>query len=252
MRKWWLVGPIAVLLGMLGLPLLGLVFRTSPRALLAAWQQPDIHMALLLSLTTSVVSLAIIVSTGLPLAWWLSRGSGKWQRVVRTVVALPVVMPPAVLGVALLEVFGREGLLGGVLGGLGVTVVFTPVAVVLAQVVVATPLFVLPCAAAFRKVDDALLLVAHTLGASPMRAWWSVALPASLGGILSGAVLAWARALGEFGATLVFAGNLPGKTQTLPLAIFQALERDLAQAQAISVLLLLLSVVVVVPAWRQR
>ncbi|MDP6933281.1 MAG: ABC transporter permease subunit, partial [Myxococcota bacterium] len=157
--------------------------------------------------------------------------------VANLVLEIPIVLPPAVLGVAMLETFGRRGLLGPFLSSMGVNLPFSPAAVVLAQVLVAAPLYVLTAEAAFRAVSDDLLLVARTLGAGPLRAWSTVALPTAAMGLLSGAGLAWARALGEFGATLMFAGNLPGRTQTLTLAIFQALESDLAQARAISAIL---------------
>ena len=159
---------------------------------------------------------------------------------------MATLLPPAVLGVALLETFGRAGWLGGTLAVAGLALPFTTAAVVLAQVLVGAPLFVLTATAAFRAVDDDLLLVARTLGAGPIRAWVRVALPAAAPGLLSAIALAWARALGEFGATLLFAGNLPGRTQTLPLAIYGALERDMEQARAISVCLVLVAVALLV------
>lgn len=227
----------ALLLVVLALPVFGLLAGTGPTALVAALAAPGTGQALGLSLATTLVALGISVGLGTPLAWALSRARGRIRGAALTLVELPVVLPPAVLGVALLETFGRAGLLGPLLSGLGLQIPFTSAAVVLAQVLVGAPLYVLAATAAFRAVDDDLLLVARTLGAGPGRAWWTVAVPAALPGLVSGAALAWARALGEFGATLLFAGNLPGRTQTLPLAIYAAMERDLAQARAISVLL---------------
>lgn len=234
----------AALLAILALPVVGLVLRTGPARLGAALTAPTTHEALGLSLGTTGLTLALTVLLGTPLAWRLSRHARPWHKPARIVLALPVVMPPAVLGVALLETFGRQGLLGPGLDALGVALPFSTAAVVLAQLVVASPLYVLTASAAFAAVDDDLLLVARTLGASPARAWRTVALPIALPGLASGAALAWARALGEFGATLMFAGSLPGRTQTLPLAIYEALERDLDLARALSVLMVAVALAV--------
>ena len=226
-----------LLLALLLLPVVGLAAGIRPGPTLAALLLPSTLQALQLSLLTTALAMGPIVTLGTPLAWILSRARRPSRSLLTSAVELPVVLPPAVLGIALLETFGRQGLLGPALEGLGLGLPFTPAAVVLAQVVVGAPLYVLPAAAAFRAVDPDHLLVARTLGAGPARAWATVALPAALPGLVSGLGLAWARALGEFGATLLFAGNLPGTTQTLPLAIYGALERDLDQARAIAVLL---------------
>ncbi|MFT4975275.1 MAG: molybdate transport system permease protein [Myxococcota bacterium] len=230
-----------LLLILLVLPVAGLIGGSSVQELTAALALPSTQAALSLSLRTTGASLLLTLVLGTPLAWSLSRRRRRWHGVARAAVELPLVLPPAVLGVALLETFGRAGWLGGLLG---TSLPFSTAAVVLAQLIVGAPLYVLTAAAAFRAVDDDLLLVARTLGASAGRAWWSIAVPAAAPGLLSGAALAWARALGEFGATLMFAGNLPGRTQTLPLAIYGALERDLAQARAISVLLVIVALAV--------
>jgi molybdate transport system permease protein len=157
--------------------------------------------------------------------------------VVEAVVDLPIVLPPAVVGIALLETFGRSGLVGPVLVALGIQIPFTTLAVVLAQVVVSAPFYVQAAAAAFRRVDADLLIVARTLGQTQRGAFLRVAVPIALPGLIGGAALAWARALGEFGATLLFAGNLPGTTQTMPLAIYAALESDVRVAVALSLVL---------------
>jgi molybdate transport system permease protein len=157
--------------------------------------------------------------------------------VLETVVELPVVLPPAVAGVALLLAFGRRGLLGPALGAVGVGVPFTRAAVVLAESFVAAPFYVQAAVAAFRRLDPDLVLVARTLGASRPRVFFTVAIPVSWPALAGGAALSWARALGEFGATLMFAGNLSGRTQTLPLAIYTALESDLRTAQSLSIVL---------------
>ncbi len=244
------------LLLLLAAPALGLVAGTSPADLAHALSLPSTHDALRLSLRTTSASLAVTVALGTPLAWWLSRGGGTAARLARGMVELPIVLPPAVLGVAMLETFGR-GTLGPALAAVGLSLPFSSEGVVLAQIVEGAPLFVLTAAAAFAAVDDDHLIVARTLGAGPARAWATVALPAAAGGMATGAALAWARSLGEFGATLMFAGNLQGRTQTLPLAIYGALERDLAQARSLSVLLIGAAVVLLVGlraggAWRAR
>jgi molybdate transport system permease protein len=231
-----------LLLVLLALPVTGLVVGTDWRELVAALALPSTHQALWLSLRTTAVALVAIVALGTPLAWTLSRRRARWHGPALTLVELPVVLPPAVLGVALLETFGRMGWLGPLLDHAGVHLPFSTAGVVLAQVMVGAPLYVLTATAAFRAVPDDLLLVARTLGAGRAKAWWSVALPMAAPGLVSGAALAWARALGEFGATLLFAGSLPGRTQTLPLAIYSALEQDMAQARALSVLLVVVAV----------
>jgi molybdate transport system permease protein len=181
--------------------------------------------------------MAIVVGTGTPLAWWLAVAPARRTRWIELLVDLPIVVPPAVVGIALLQTFGRSGLLGGALEVVGVRVPFTTLAVVLAQVVVSAPFYVQSAAAAFRRVDPDLLIVARTLGQSPSGAFLRVAVPLATPGLIGGAALSWARALGEFGATLLFAGNLPGTTQTMPLAIYSALESDVRVAVALSLVL---------------
>lgn len=223
-----------LLVAFLALPVLALVLATPPATLLDALGRPATRAALALSLRTTAAALALTLALGTPLAWLLSRDRLRWAR---PLVELPVVLPPAVLGLALLEAFGRAGFLGPIWAAVGLRLPFSTAAVVLAQVAVGAPLFVLAAATAFRAVDADHLLVARTLGASPARAFWAIAVPAAAPGLAAAAALAWARALGEFGATLFFAGSLPGRTQTLPLAIYGALERDLDEARATAVLL---------------
>ena len=226
-----------LLLGLLALPLLALVWSSSVADLQHGLAHPSFGPALGLSIRTTSITLGLIVILGTPLAWWLASSTSPAARVVGVLVELPIVLPPAVVGVGLLRAFGRQGLLGPWLEGAGLAIPFTPAAVVLAQLVVASPFFVQAAAAAFRKVDRDTLLVARTLGASPSAAFLRVALPIAAPGLLVGASLAWARALGEFGATLLFAGNLVGRTQTLPLAIFAALESDVRLAVVFSLVL---------------
>jgi molybdate transport system permease protein len=243
-RRWFglLIRVLAAaLVALLAVPTVALFVTAAPAAILAGFRHPIAGPALLLSLVTTAVSLAVVVVLGTPLAWWLAPARGGRARAVETVVALPVVIPPAVAGIALLLTFGRRGLLGPLLDRLGWAVSFTTSAVVLAQVFVSAPFYVQGATAAFRGLDPELLVVARSLGASPARAFFRVAVPLARPGLVAGAGMAWARALGEFGATLMFAGNLAGRTQTLPLAIYTALESDLRAAQALSVLLVVVA-----------
>jgi molybdate transport system permease protein len=231
----------SALAALLVLPTLALVLTAAPGDVVAGFRHPVAVPALLLSLVTTAISLVLVVVLGTPLAWWLARAQGWVAHTVETFVALPVVIPPAVAGIALLLTFGRRGLLGPALAAAGCSVSFSTAAVVLAQVFVAAPFFLQAATAAFRAVDESFLVVARSLGASPARVFFRVALPLAKGGLVSGAAMAWARALGEFGATLMFAGNLTGRTQTLPLAIYTALESDVRAAQALSLLLVLVA-----------
>lgn len=251
----------ATLVGLLVVPLVALAWSSSLEDVRAGLAHAAFAPALGLSVRTSLVSLALTVVLGTPLAWWLASSRSPWARVVALAVELPVVVPPAVLGVALLQTLGRRGVLGPMLATLGVSLPFTPEAVVLAQLIVASPLYVQAAVNAFAKVEPDMLLVARTLGASPAEAFARVALPIAAPGLVVGASLAWARALGEFGATLLFAGNMPGSTQTLPLATFSALESDVRVAVVFALVLaavglVLLAMLRVVPAtaraWAER
>jgi len=233
----------AALFGFLLLPIVALGLTTDLSLVLAGLRHPLVLPALRLSLLTTSVSLALVVMPGTALAWGVVRHGGAPGRWIETLVELPVVIPPAVGGLALLLAFGRRGLLGASFERFGFAVPFTTLAVVLAEVFVSAPFFVLAAAAAFRRLDPMLLVVARSLGASPARAFFRVALPAAAPGLVAGAAMSWARSLGEFGATLMFAGNLTGRTQTLPLAVYTALESDLAAAQAISLLLVAVALV---------
>jgi len=240
--RWPVLLVAAPILGLLVVPLVALGLASSPSDLVAGMGDPLFGPALWLSARTTVLSLAIVIGTGTPLAWWLAVGPTGRTRVVELLVDLPIVMPPAVVGIALLMTFGRSGLFAAQLDFLGVQVPFTTTAVVLAQVVVSAPFYVQAASAAFRRVDQDLLIVARTLGQSSRGAFLRIAVPLALPGLVGGAALAWARALGEFGATLLFAGNLPGTTQTMPLAIYMALESDVRVAVALSLVLAAVSV----------
>jgi molybdate transport system permease protein len=227
-----------VLLVFLALPLVALVVTGGPADWIAGLRHPMTAPALVLSLATTTASLVLLVLFGTPLAWWLGRSEARAARVVETLVQLPIVVPPAVAGLALLLTYGRMGLAGG-----WIDVAFSTAAVVIAQTFVAAPFYVQAATSALAALDGDLLVVARTLGASRARVFFRLALPLARRGLVAGAALAWARALGEFGATLMFAGNLSGRTQTLPLAVYTALETDLRAAQALAVLLVAVALV---------
>jgi molybdate transport system permease protein len=225
------------LLLFLFLPFLGLVATSSWRDFVAGLAHPLVWPALRLSIVTTMTSLFVVVLFGTPLAWLLARRRGRVARAIETAIQLPVVIPPAVAGLALLLAFGRRGVVGSALYPEGFSVAFTTPAVVIAEVFVSAPFFVQSATSAFRRIDENLVIVARSFGASPLRLFFRLGLPLSAAGLVSGAAMSWARALGEFGATLMFAGNLTGETQTLPLAIYTALESDLRAAQALSLVL---------------
>ena len=214
------------MLALLAVPVVALITASSWDQLVQGVRDESFLPALWLSARTTFASMTLVILGGTPLAWWMSAREGRWARAAELVVDLPIVVPPAVVGLALLEAFGRNGFFGPVLATLGLHLPFTTAAVVMAQVVVAAPFYVQSAAAAFRRTDADLLVVARTLGQSPAGAFVRVAAPLALPGLVTGAALSWARALGEFGATLLFAGNLAGSTRTMPLAIYTALEAD--------------------------
>lgn len=227
----------ASLLVVVVLPLFALLLTSSPQELTQAFRSPAFAPAVLVSIKTSVVSLLFVVTAGIPLAWWLSRAQGRGPAWVLATLKLPIILPPAVIGLSLLLAFGVQSTIGGVLAKIGVVLPFSAAAVVLAQVVVAAPFFVSAAALGFAQIDDDTLLMARTLGSRPGHTFTHVILPLSLPALVSGAALAWARALGEFGATLLFAGSFEGTTQTMPLAIYAALESDVGLARALALTL---------------
>lgn len=222
---------------LLALPPLALLLSADPDQVQRACSHPLFTNALGLSLRTTLYSLGIVIASGTPLAYWLSSRTGRFVRAVELLVSLPIIIPPAVVGIALLRALGRRGILAPALDLFELSLPFSSKAVVIAQVIVSAPFFVHASTTAFRKVDRDMLLVARTLGASHAGAFFRVAVPIALPGLLIGATLSWARALGEFGATLLFAGNMSARTQTMPLAIYTALESDINLAVALSLLL---------------
>jgi molybdate transport system permease protein len=242
--KWLGIMFAACIVVLLAMPLFALAVSTTPSQMLEATAHPMFAPALWMSLKTTSLSLLAIVVMGTPLAWWLATSKQRLARGVALLVELPVVVPPAVIGVALLMTFGRQGLLGGLLTEMGISVVFTTTAVIMAQVVVASPFYIKAATSAFAEVDPEFLIVARSLGATPAQAIARVALPMAWPGLFAGASVAWARALGEFGATLLFAGNMTGRTQTMPLAIFGALEVDVQLAVVFSLILVALGALI--------
>jgi molybdate transport system permease protein len=233
---------LLIVTGFLALPLTAIFLRALPQeGLWEALQRPLVTEALRLSLFTSLGSLLLALTFGTPVAYFLARRRFPGGAFVDTLIDLPMVLPPSVAGVALLMTFGRRGILGSWLDAAGVQVAFTPIAVMLAQSFVSAPFYIRAARAGFQSVDQELERVAYTLGHSSFSTFLRVTIPLAFPALLSGAVMAWARALGEFGATIMFAGNLLGHTQTMPLAIYTAMESDLTAALALSAVLVLFS-----------
>lgn len=241
-----------VAVAFLALPLVALAVRTPWSSATSLLADPTVVRALRLSLTTSLLALAVATVLGLPLAWVLARTRFPGRRLVRAVAVLPMVLPPVVGGVALLLAVGRRGLFGAPLASAtGITLPFTTAGVVVAEAFVAMPFLVVTVESALRTTDTRFEDAAATLGASRWTILRRVTLPLVAPSVAAGMALAWARALGEFGATITFAGNLPGETQTMPLAVYLALESDPQAAYLLSFLLLATSVAVLV-ALRDR
>jgi molybdate transport system permease protein len=228
-------------------PLLALLWRAPWSSFAAALTDPSVRTALWLSLECSASALVLSVVFGTPIALVLARTTFPGKRLVRTLLVLPMVLPPVVGGVALLLAFGRLGLVGRPLFDvLGVRLAFTTVGVVLAETFVAMPFFVVTLEAALRSLDGRLEDAAATLGASRLQVFWTVTVPLVRPSLLAGAALTWARALGEFGATVTFAANVEGVTQTIPLKVYLAMDTDPDAAIVLSVLLLAVSLVVLI------
>lgn len=237
--------PAAVALAFLVLPLIALLARAPWRDLGHYLTDPAIGQALRLSLICATAATVLCVVLGVPLAWVLARVEFRGRPVVRALVTVPLVMPPVVGGVALLMLLGRRGLLGQHLEAwFGITVPFTTIAVIIAEAFVAMPFLVLAVEGALRGTDRRFEQAAATLGASPWHAFRRVTLPLAAPGIAAGAVLCFARALGEFGATITFAGSFPGVTETMPIAVYLALETDPQAAISLSLALLAVCVVI--------
>ncbi|MGW3957247.1 molybdate ABC transporter permease subunit [Streptomyces sp. NPDC004752] len=237
--------PGVVALAFLLLPLLALLVRAPWGSLPELLSSTEVWQALQLSLTTATAATGVSLVLGVPLAWLLARTDFPGRGVVRALVTLPLVLPPVVGGVALLLALGRNGVVGaGLDSWFGITLPFTTTGVVIAEAFVAMPFLVISVEGTLRAADPRFEEAATTLGASRFTAFRRVTLPLIAPGIAAGAVLAWARALGEFGATITFAGNFPGRTQTMPLAVYLALQNDPEAAIALSLVLLAVSIAV--------
>ncbi|MFC5291097.1 molybdate ABC transporter permease subunit [Actinokineospora guangxiensis] len=242
-----LVLPAALGLAFLLVPLVGLLVRAPWSTLPQQLASPAVGEALRLSLLSATLATLICLVLGVPLAWVLARSGLRGRGVLRALVTVPLVLPPVVGGVALLFVLGRRGLIGQHLDEwFGISLPFTTAGVVVAEAFVAMPFLVIAVEGALRGADPRFEEAAATLGASRWRTFRSVTLPSIMPGVVAGTVLCWARALGEFGATITFAGNFPGTTTTMPLAVYLALETDPDAAVVLSVVLLLVSVGVLV------
>jgi molybdate transport system permease protein len=244
----------AVAFTFLMLPLVALFLRVAPGTLLTEVTSEAAREALLVSLKTGLLAHVLILGVGTPVAYLLARRRFRGRRLLVAAVELPLVLPPAVAGIGLLAAFGNRGLLGDSLAAAGVSLPFSQVAVVLAIVFVASPFYVRQAIAAFEAVDTMLLDASRTLGAGPARTFFRVALPLAAGGLAAGSSLAFARGLGEFGATIIFAGSFPGVTRTAPLAIYAELDRNFDAAIALGSLLVLVSIALLaavnlLPGW---
>ena len=235
---------LALVVGFLALPMVGVLVHVGPGRLTGSFGHQVTLDALRVSLETTAIALALIVVIGTPAAYLLATRSFPGRSLIIGLIALPVVLPPAVAGLGLLVAFGPSGILGPALHSVGVELPLTMAAVVLAQAFVASPFYVGMAYAAFAAVDPTLLEAARTLGVGPVGVFWRVAVPLARRGLTAGGALAWARAVGEFGATLMFAGSFQGVTQTAPLAIYAQFGTDLPGALALGAVLLVVSVVV--------
>lgn len=230
-----------LLLGFLAIPLVAIFVEAGPGELVASLGRHGATEALWLSLRTSLMALMVIIVVGTPAAYALARSSFRGRSVLITLIELPLVLPPAAAGIALLAAFGPNGLVGGAIEDAGLQLALQTAGVVVALTFVAAPFYVRGAIAAFEALDPALFDASRTLGASSARTFARVAIPGARAGLVSGLALAWGRALGEFGATLFFAGSLEGRTQTAPLAIFEFLGRDFDASLALAAVLVVAS-----------
>lgn len=233
----------AVVFGLfIALPIVAIFARVlASGALVEAIGRPVVREALRLSALTTLLTLGLTLVLGTPIAYLLARRAFPGRTLLESLLELPMVLPPAVAGVGLLMAFGRRGIVGPPLEGLGITLGFTTAAVVLAQTFVAAPFYVRAARAGFLAVDRELETVAQTLGVSAWATFWRVTVPVAAPSLVGGAIMCWARALGEFGATIMFAGSFAGRTQTMPLAIYAALETDLEAALVLAAILVVVA-----------
>ena len=235
-KSTWRLSVLPMLLFFL-IPIVVLFTRTTPARVLASLADPMVSQALSVSLKTSLISLGLILILGTPVAFLLGRFQFRLKNLVEGLVDLPTVLPPSVAGLALLLAFGRNGPLGSILSDWGITFAFTPAAVVMAQIFIAAPYYIRAASVGFGSIDKEYLQAAALDGAGAWDTFRYIILPMAQYALISGGLLSWARALGEFGATILFAGNFIGRTQTMPLAIYLGFESNLDVALTLSVIL---------------
>lgn len=242
-KSAWQLSTLPLLLFII-FPIVAIFLRTSPGGLLESLNQAQVVKAVHLSLLTSLLTTVVTWIVGTPVAYLLAQRRFRFRRLVDTLIDLPTVLPPAVAGVALLMAFGRRGLLGPWLESFDITIPFTMSAVVIAQTFIASPFYIKAAALGFGAIDPELKQAAALDGANRAQIFRHITLPLSWAALLSGSVMTWARALGEFGATIIFAGNFPGRTQTMPLAIYVGFEVDQSIALTLAVILISFSFLV--------
>ena len=243
--KLLLIGATLLLLLLIALPLMAIALRSAPTFWLAVGAS-EVGQAIRLTALTSGLALVVIVLLGTPAAWLIARRQVRGWKILDAVLDLPVVLPPSVAGIGLLIAFGRNGLIGAFLDEVGIQIAFSSAAVVIAQVFVSAPLYIRAAVIGMRRIDEDMESVAMVEGASTWQVFRFVTLPLSAPALATGGVLAWARALGEFGATILFAGNLVGRTQTMALAIYVEFQNNIDAALALALLLTLTSLFVLI------
>ncbi len=251
--RWLALGrsiPLALaclpMLAFFALPLVALVLRVTPASLLASFVDPTVAQSIQLSITTTLITTGLTILGGTPIAYLLARHRFPGRIVVDTLIDIPMLLPPAVAGIALLVAFGRRGLLGPYLDNANIEIAFSTTAVIMAQIFVAGPFYVKTAITAFAHVDREVEQAAAVDGANAFNVFRLITLPLCWSTLFTGAVMTWARSLGEFGATILFAGNFPGITQTMPLAIYVGFETDLQGALTLSVILLIIAFLVLI------
>jgi molybdate transport system permease protein len=229
----------------IALPVTALFLKSPLDTILRSLHDPMVMDALRLSLMTSTITTIMVVTMGTPIAYVSARFNYFGKEMTDSLIDLPVIMPPAVAGIALLMAFGRMGIVGQYLNALGISIAFTTLAVIIAQTFVSSPFYIRQARTSFEDVDPAFENAARTLGASRFHTFFHVTLPIAMNGLISGAIMAFARSLGEFGATIMFAGNFQGRTQTMPLAVYTAMQGDLDVSLCLAIILVAISFVVI-------
>lgn len=235
-----------VVVTFVALPIIALFANAALSGFIESLSSEMVGEAVKLSIITTLTTLLIVVSFGTPVAFYNARHQYRGRRLIETLIDLPIVLPPSVAGIALLLAFGRLGLLGQYFSVLGINIAFTTTAVIIAQLFVSSPFYIRQATTSFEDVNPQYERAARTLGASSFATFFRVTAPIALNGLVSGALMTWARALGEFGATLLFAGNFQGVTQTMPLAIYTALNTDLSAAVYIAIILVVICFCVII------